>query len=111
MTHPVCSALRLLPLSLPLLGVVACGAGAPGQVEVGPELPVTKRFNQTFASGADFAAPHTSLSGVSVTPSGYVQVNADVSIFETPYIWVANASARTVSQVDTKTLMVKGTFG
>jgi len=67
------------------------------------------RKSKTFTSEEDFAEGVS--SGVNYTAQpGQLQMTTGRATFETPYIWIANSSENTVTQIDTKTNTVVRTI-
>ncbi|MBK8010696.1 MAG: hypothetical protein IPK13_05060 [Deltaproteobacteria bacterium] len=72
-----------------------------------PEPDIVKR-SMTFTSSDDFRTGV--LTGLNTDTSGELQMSSGLALYETPFIWVPNSTARTVTRVDTKTLEVSGPF-
>jgi len=97
----------LAPVAISVLGVlpgcspseITGGWGDDDDVDAGEE---TQRKSKTFTSEPDFASGVASGVNYSSQP-GQLQMTTGRSTFETPYIWIANSSENTVTQIDTKT--------
>ena len=95
-----------------ILHPVACGTTdqrIPFEESDPPPEPEINRFSKTFSSVDDFKdGVH---SGVThLTQPGTLQMNQGRTVFETPYIWVANSIDSTISKIDTRSGEVIGTF-
>jgi len=101
-----------------LMGVLAlagagimCSSKKPASAPPGGDddtfIP-SGRQSHTFTSAADWA--QGTADGVNWDSGGEVQMSANVSMYQTPYLWVPNSVDRTVSKIDTTTLQVVGTY-
>ncbi|MCB9654698.1 MAG: hypothetical protein H6729_11270 [Deltaproteobacteria bacterium] len=64
--------------------------------------PDTTLRSITFTGSDDFRTGV--LTGLNADTSGELQVSSGLALYETPFIWVPNSAARTVTRIDTKTL-------
>jgi len=93
--------------------LAACGSAAPGcntpNYEPPPVEMAPGRFSRTFTTGADFE--RGTLAGVNDTSEpDQLQMNEARAVFETPYLWTPNSLDNTITQIDTLTGAVLGTY-
>ena len=96
-------------VGMALIGFYGCADGRKGQGLPLPESETENteslaggKYTKTFTSEDDFALGIE--RGVNHTANpGKLQMTANRSTFDTPFVWVANSLDNTVSQIDTKT--------
>jgi len=98
----------LLSLSLAACGNQA-GFDLDDDFDDDSDWDLPGRYSKTFTSDDDFAAGTE--SGVNhTTQPDQLQMNLGRAVFETPFIWIPNSDENTVSQVDTRTGAMIGTY-
>lgn len=102
-----------LGAALALLLPVGCRSGeltGPSDAIGGGATDTSVRLKSaTFTTSYDFSTG--TLSGVNANNEGDLRMTSAMDVFETPFIWIPNSTDRTVTQIDTQTLNVKGTHG
>jgi streptogramin lyase len=106
------SRLLLAALVAALSGAsVTCGdaGGTHPDAGDGTDSGPARRYSKIFTSDEDFAAGVE--SGVNHTSQpNQMQMNMGRTVFETPFIWIPNSTDNTVTQVDTMSGVVIGSY-
>ncbi|MBW1810127.1 MAG: hypothetical protein JRJ87_18160 [Deltaproteobacteria bacterium] len=104
--------ISILMVAIIALLVSSCGSGYDTGIDAGKDgsdWTGPERFSKTFTSDEDFDSGIE--SGVNHTSQpDQLQMNLGRAVFETPFIWIPNSTDNTVSQIDTRSGIVIGTF-